>query len=260
MSDAHGCFIWYELLASDADAAQRFYGDVVGWSVEDSGQQGADYRLFKAPDGAPVGGLMTRPEGMPGGPLWLGYVAVDDVDAAVSAVEEKGGALRMPAIDIPDVGRLAMVADPQGAPLYVMRGTSAEPSRAFVQGDRATPGHAVWNELTAPDPDAAIDFYAGTFGWRREGSMPMGELGEYRFVHVGPTCLGAVTGQTPDGRDGWQFYFLVPELDAATERLKAGGGKVIQGPEEIPGGGFSLIAEDPQGARFGLVGPGPRDA
>jgi predicted enzyme related to lactoylglutathione lyase len=153
------------------------------------------------------------------------------------------------------VGRMAIVADPQGVPFYVMRGASDEESHAFVQGDKASPGHAVWNELTTPDPEAAITFYGDRFGWRQDGAMSMGDLGDYRFLHSGSDCIGAAMGRPPGGRDGWQFYFLVAELDAATERLRVGGGKVIQGPDEIPGGSFSLVAEDPQGARFGLVGP-----
>ncbi len=136
-----------------------------------------------------------------------------------------------------------------------MRGASDAESQAFTTSDEATPGHAVWNELTAADPEAAIAFYADLFGWRQDGAMPMDGLGDYRFLHSSSTCLGAVMGRTPNGRDGWQFYFLVPQIDAAVERLIARGGTMIQGPDEIPGGGFSLVAKDPQGARFGLVGP-----
>lgn len=254
MAGSPASFVWYELLTPDPDAAQRFYADVVGWSVDDAGRDDMDYRLLAAPDGDPIAGVMEKC--LPGGPVWLGYVGVEDVDAAVEAVRDRGGEVRVPAENLPGVGRISMVADAQGASLYVMRGTSDAPSRAFAQGDEATPGHAVWNELTAADPEAAIDFYAGAFGWRQEGSMPMGGSSEYRFIHSGPTCLGAVMSRGPEGRDGWLFYFLVADLGAATERLRARGGGVVQGPDEIPGGGFSLVAVDPQGARFGLVGAG----
>ena len=126
-----------------------------------------------------------------------------------------------------------------------MRGASDAESQAFTTSDEATPGHAVWNELTAADPEAAIAFYADLFGWRQDGAMPMDGLGDYRFLHSSSTCLGAVMGRTPNGRDGWQFYFLVPQIDAAVERTIARGGTMIQGPDEIPGGGFSLVAKDP---------------
>lgn len=122
MADLHGSFIWYELLTGDADAAQDFYGKVLGWTFSDSGQADMDYRLFNA-GSEMVGGLMALTDEMKSGgaqPCWLGYVGVDDTDAAVKKIVANGGAELMPAMDIPDVGRMAMVADPQGAPFYVM--------------------------------------------------------------------------------------------------------------------------------------------
>ncbi|WP_288409715.1 VOC family protein [uncultured Sphingomonas sp.] len=86
-----GDFIWYELLTRDIDAAAAFYGDVIGWTVQDSGMPGMDYRLFVAPDGTMVGGLMAMPGGMPD-PIWLGYVAVDDVDATPGLCRRRGHA------------------------------------------------------------------------------------------------------------------------------------------------------------------------
>lgn len=253
MTDAQGKPIWYELLANDADAAQRFYTDVVGWAARTADMPGIDYRLFAAPDGADIGGMMTRPDGMGSGPAWLTYFGVDDVDASVAAIIANGGAVHMPAMDIPGVGRMAMVADPHGAVFYVMKGDGGG-SAAFQQGDTATPGHAVWNELNAPDQDAAMQFYAAVFGWRHEGAMPMGPLGDYKFVHSGSLSIGASMNTPPNGRAGWQPYFMVEDVDAALDRLKAAGGTLIQGPDQIPGGGYSVVAEDAERVRFGFVG------
>lgn len=255
MANAHGTPIWYELLADDADAAQHFYGQVVGWSAADSGQPGMDYRILSAPDGEAVAGLMRRPDGMEGGPVWLSYYAVEDVDATAAAITAAGGAIHMPPMTIPGVGRMAMATDPQGHAFYVMRGESAEESTAFRSGEDAMPGHAVWNELTAADQDAALAFYAGLFGWRHEGAMPMGPLGDYKFVHAGPLCIGATMNEVPNGRRGWQTYFAVDDIDAAVERIGTAGGTRVQGPDEIPGGHYAVVAEDDAGVRFGLVGP-----
>lgn len=112
----------------------------------------------------------------------------------------------------------------------------------------------MWNELTAPDQDAALAFYAGLFGWRHEGAMPMGPLGDYKFVHSATMCLGATMNSFAGKEPGWQFYFMVDDVDAAVTRLNDAGGRVVQGPDEIPGGSFSVVATDPQGASFGLVG------
>jgi hypothetical protein len=191
---------------------------------------------------------------MPGGPVWLTYFGVDDVDTTVAEITAAGGAVHMPAMDVPGVGRMALATDPHGAAFYVMRGADEEASHAFQQGDAATPGHAVWNELTAPDQDAAMAFYARLFGWRHEGAMPMGPLGDYKFVYGASACIGATMNTPPDGRPGWMPYFLIADIDAGIERLRSAGGTLIQGPDQIPGGSYSVMAEDAEGVRFGLVG------
>lgn len=251
-----GDFVWYELLTRDVDTAAAFYGDVVGWTVQDSGTPGIDYRLFTTAAGIPVAGLMAMPPGMPAS-TWLGYVAVDDVDAAAADFVANGGTQHMPPMSMPGVGRMAMLTDPQGAALYLMRSESAEPSASFQDANGATPGHFVWNELTAPDQDRAIAFYTDRFGWRQEGAMPMGPLGEYKFLLSGDTAIGAAMGTFPGGQPGWQYYAMVADIDHAAARITAGGGTILQGPDQIPGGSYSVVASDPMGARFGLVGSRP---
>ena len=254
MRNIHGSFIWYELLTSDPDAAGAFYGDVIGWTIADSGQPGMDYRILSASEGA-VAGLMKLPEGAGEAgmrPIWLGYVGVDDVNAAVADITRAGGSVHMPAADIPSVGRIAMVADPQQVIFYVMRGASDEASRSFAQTD----GHCAWNELSTSDQDAALAFYTGRFGWERGDAMPMGEMGEYRFINHGGEMIGAVMNRTADGPPpAWLFYFQVPDIDRSAARVTAGGGTIHYGPAEIPGGQSIIVASDPQGALFGAVGP-----
>ena len=173
----HG-FIWYELMTGDIEAATRFYGKVVGWTVQDSGQPGMDYRIWKMGD-TPVSGLMAIPakaaaNGMQ--PTWLGYVHVDDVDADTARITAAGGAVHMPPSDIPGVGRMAMVADPQGAAFYVMAPTGAGPSQSYALDK---PGHGGWHELHATDWQAAFDFYGQQFRLdqiRRDGYGPDGHL------------------------------------------------------------------------------------
>ena len=252
MTNPHGSFIWYELLTTDAEAASGFYADVIGWEARDAGMAGIDYRLFSA-GGEDVAGHMTIPKGAPAEmrPAWLGYIGVDDVDAAVSGIAADDGRVHMPAMDMPGVGRMAMVADPQGVPFYVMRGTSEQASTAFCAAEA---GHCRWNELSTTDQEGALAFYTRQFGWERGDAMPMGALGDYRFVHHYGQMIGAVMpAQGPAPL--WCFYFGVRDIDAAAARITAGGGTLIQEPIEIPGGEYSLVAADPQGVAFGLVGP-----
>ena len=250
----HGSFIWYELLTTDAAGAKAFYEAVVpGWEVGPGSANHDGYREIKA-GGGHAGGMMELNEQMTRGgakPTWLGYVGVDDVDAAVAKVEAKGGSVHLPAFDIPGVGRIAMVADPQGNPFYVMRGASDEASNAF---STEAEGHVNWNELSAADPPPARQFYGELFGWTSEEFMPMGEMGEYRFFAHHGTTIGALSPCVAGAPAGWRYYVRVPSIATSAEAVKANGGTVTMGPHEVPGGDHIIIGNDPQGAEFALVG------
>ena len=252
----HGSFIWYELISPDADASKAFYDAVVGWNIEATASFPNGYRMIGRSDGKYAGGILPLTDEMRGHgarPGWLGYIGVDDVDATVAGVEGDGGAVLMPAFDIPGVGRVALLADPQGAPFYVMRGASGEDSDVFSVDE---PQRVRWNELSTDDPDAAIDFYTRQFGWAQEGDMDMGEMGKYRFIQAGGVGIGAVMPRMPEmPASAWTYYIGVGDIDRAAEATTAGGGQILQGPMEIPGGEYALNALDPQGASFGLVGP-----
>ena len=261
MTNKHGDFIWYELLTSDADAAQDFYGKLLGWTFADSGYTGVDYQNFSAGDQI-VGGLMKITDEMKNSgaePTWLGYIAVDDVDKSVKALEAGGGSVLMPALDMDGNGRMAMVADPQGVPFYLMKPQppANEPDATSLSFAATEPmiGHCAWNELSTTDPIAASKFYQEMFGWEKEGEMDMGPLGKYEFLRH-DFMIGAIMPKMPEmPSSAWSYYFRVSDINVAAEQVKASGGTVTQGPDEIPGGEFSLSGVDPQGANFALVGP-----
>ncbi len=253
----HGSFIWYELMTRDSAAAAKFYGDVVGWTVGESMPGPVEYSMLTAPDGH-VGGLLKLTDEMCDGgayPGWFGYFGADDVDASTARVADAGGRVQMEPHDIPGVGRMSMVSDPQGVPFYIMRGASPESSTAY--GRHAT-GHVSWNELMAPDDAAAIKFYDDIFDVKTAGSMPMGEMGDYTFITNTESegeAIGAIMRTPPGAKSGWSFYFRVPDITSARARVEAGGGTVLQDPMEVPGGEWVLNAIDPEGVHFGLVAP-----
>ncbi len=254
MPNPHGSFIWYELITTDPEAAGAFYTDVVGWTRAGFDGSVEGYQILSAGDDG-VGGMMKLPDDAQANgmrPGWFGYIGVDNVDASVEAITAAGGAVHMPAMDLEGVGRMAMVADPQGVVFYVMRGTSEQSSNAF---DRGKAGHCGWNELATSDPAGAIDFYTRLFNWTKGDAMPMGEMGEYRFIEHGGQMIGAVMKAMAGPPPAWRFYFRVPDIDAAADRAKAKGGTIMHGPAEVPGGDFIIVATDPQGAIFALVGP-----
>ncbi|MEP9358127.1 VOC family protein [Sphingomonas sp. KR3-1] len=259
MSNAHGSFIWYELLTADAGKAKAFYDSVVGWNIDaEPAPGGMDYRMINAPDGAAGGVMQLNADMIAGGarPVWLGYIGVDDVDVSVAAVVEAGGQVHLPAFDIPGVGRLAMVADPQGVPFYVMRGATGGASSTAYQ--RMGFGHVSWNELRTSDDAAALDFYGKLFNITAAGSMPMGELGDYTFIANGDSkgeAVGAVMKAPPGAPAGWGFYFRVPDITEAQAKVQAAGGKVTMGPHQVPGGEWVIHITDPEGVICGLVSP-----
>ena len=261
MTNPHGSFIWYELMTPDPDAAKRFYDAVVGWDIEPRPSGEMDYRMITIPGAGNAGGVLRlSPEMAEHGarPTWLGYLGVNDVDAMVAAVEHVGGKTLMPAHDLPGVGRFAMIVDPQGAPFYIMKptpppGQEDADSNAFSVDQ---PMHIRWNELATSDPDAAIHFYQHHFGWHQQGEMDMGPMGKYRFVQHGGVGIGAVMPKTPHmPASMWSYYIGVDDIDRAAKAVTDGGGTIVHGPVEIPGGEYSLNAIDPQQAIFGLVGP-----
>ncbi|HEY6868788.1 MAG TPA: VOC family protein [Novosphingobium sp.] len=256
-----GSFVWYELMTLDQDAAARFYGAVVGWSFTPP-QPGAPvaYGHISRSDGGAAGGVLTlSPEMQAQGahPCWAPYLSVPDVPTAVAAITADGGRVLMPPVTIPE-GTFAMVTDPQGVPFYVMTPVPP-PDKPHARSDLFSPDqpqHVLWNELATPDLAAAKTFYARHFGFEFNDSMPMGPLGDYCFIDHHGLRLGAIMPKPAEGRPAlWLAYFGVPSVVAAKAAIEAGGGTVHGGPHEVPGGAWIVIASDPQGAMFGVVGP-----
>lgn len=258
-TSAQGSHVWYELLTPDPEGAKTFYDSVIGWNIEAQPSGEMDYRMIGRADGGNAGGVMRLTDEMKSHgarPVWLGYVAVDDVDTAVSSIEGAGGKALMPAFDIPDIGRIALVADPQGNPFYVMTPTPP-PGDAKKESDVFSvteAQHVGWNELSTADPAAARQFYGELFGWSSSDFMDMGEYGEYRFFDHGSTRIGAVSGMVSGDAQGWRYYIRVPSVATSVEAVKAGGGTIAMGPMEVPGGDHIIVGKDPQGAEFALVG------
>ncbi|MBO9575896.1 MAG: VOC family protein [Sphingobium sp.] len=249
-----GDFIWYELMTPDVDAARAFYGAVAGWEIGGaSDQPGQDYRMIRNGDDF-VGGVLGLTADMAANgamPLWIGYIGVEDVDATAEAIKAKGGHVFMGPRDIPQ-GRLAMCADPQGAPFYIMRGSSDGTSTVWQDNKVGAWG---WNELWTPDQQGALDFYGSLFGWRQEGAMPMGPRGDYLFLKQGDQRLGAIGPASDKSKPAyWRHVYRVPSINASLEAAKAGGATDIEGPHQVPGDDYVMYAKDPQGATFVLVG------
>jgi uncharacterized protein len=259
MAKLHGRPCWYELSTSEGnlDAAEAYYAKVLGWTFRDAGMEGFDYHLASA-GGDLVAGLMAARPADESTPHWLVYFAVDDADSAVADVAAAGGSTRKGPADIPGTGRFAVLADPQGATFGVLQPEPMPDGSAGHAFDQMKAGHGNWHELMSADPGAGFAFYANLFGWEKSDAMDMGPIGTYQiFAHDGAQIGGMMgLGNAPSPR--WVPYFGANGIDAAIERITAGGGKIAHGPMEVPGGAFVAVAQDPQGAWFAVVGPKER--
>jgi predicted enzyme related to lactoylglutathione lyase len=249
----HGQFFWYDIMTTDTRAAARFYSHVVGWGTQEQGTGGKEYTLFTV-NGQGVAGLMPIPEDVAKQgtkPAWLGYVSVEDVDAAAAKLKQKGGTVHRGPETVPGIIRFAVVSDPQGAVFYVARGLSKEAMPEFPMDTAGTVG---WRELYAGDWKSAFAFYESMFGWTKGDSLDMGEMGTYQLFSTGGPPVGGMMTKPPSiPRPFWGYYFNVPAIDAAAERVKAAGGAILMGPHEVPGGQWIVQCTDPQGANFALV-------
>lgn len=253
-------FIWYELMTSDAAGAAAFYNAVVGWSIPAQGHalpNGGTYRMIGRPDGGNAGGMLQLTDGMiesGAAPLWMAYVHTPDLTGMVAQAEALGASVQMPEVAM-DAGRMAMLADPWGAPLYVMDPTPppGQPDAVSDVFSVDQPHRFAWNELAVPDPRAALAYYSTLFGWEAAGEMDMGQFGTYHFITADGVPIGAIHG-TAGTHAGWTHYIRVADVRAAAAAIRAHGGTITQELHEVPGGDMIVTGTDPQGASFALVG------
>jgi len=255
MYTPQGKFAWYELMTSDVEAAGKFYSSVVGWTTKDVGNADMAYTTFNVGE-AGVAGMLHLPQHI----AWVGYVHVDDVDAHVEKIVEAGGKLWKPATDVPGMLRFAVMSDPQGAAIVIFTANPAMPSPKDPPKP-PTPGTIGWHELYTTDLEAAWSFYSSIFGWTLNTDMDMGAMGVYRIFNQAenttPMGSGGMMKKPPEvPASYWTFYIQVDSVKAAIDRITAGGGTVIMGPMQVPGGSWIIQGKDPQGALFALVSPG----
>jgi predicted enzyme related to lactoylglutathione lyase len=145
---------------------------------------------------------------------------------------------------------MQMMQDPQGAAFYIYEPATDQPPEAAAEI-----GEASWHELMTSDAAAAIKFYGEVFGWHASETLDMGPAGKYHMFNRPHGMIGGMMNKPPEMANvpsNWQIYFRVPDINAAIERINANGGKVLNGPMEVPGGDWIVNAMDPQGAAFSL--------
>lgn len=248
---APGTFCWVELGTTDRVRAAAFYADLFGWEMQEVPAGPTTYTMMRK-NGKDVGGMYElspemRAQQVP--PHWLSYVAVESADAAARQAATLGGKVMMDAMDVMDVGRMAVVQDPTGATLALWQAKKHQGAGAADE-----PGTVCWTELATPDKRAAASFYKGMFDWdgheQQFGPMP------YTTWMHGETPAGGMYEPTPDMPampPHWMPYFKVDDCDATAARATKAGGTVMVGPQDIPTIGRFALVQDPTGAMFSVI-------
>lgn len=243
-----GTFCWADLSTTDADAARAFYGAVLGWEGEPAGGEYGGYAVMTVGGDAVAGiapqGPQQREAGVP--PAWLSYVAVTSADETAARATELGGTVVAPPFDVPEAGRMAVIADPQGAVVGLWQAGEMAGARRVNEI-----GTMTMNQLNTNAPGPARDFHSALFGWEfatvATGAMPYWSITNAGSLNGGLMSLDPSAPAPPH----WLVYFTVEDLDGADALIVDGGGAVVVPPMSVPAGRF-LVAHDPQYAFFAL--------
>jgi uncharacterized protein len=243
-----GKFIWFELVCREPRKAQAFYGELLGWKTVP--WAGTEYEMIYAGDTMLGGYSSPTSEDEPA--YWLSYVSVANVDAAARAASASGGKIIQPPFDAPGAGRMARIADPQGAQLCLFTKETDDPA-----DDLLVPGRFFWNELHTTDPKGALAFYEKVVGFTHR-TLDMGPAGAYHILSGAGIDRGGVTDHLPSGLlPHWLPYAEVADPDAAVVRARKLGGTVQLGPIDIPNAGRAAYLADPTGASIAIMKPMP---
>jgi len=240
---------WYECLTTDPAATQNFYPAITGWTTAE--WEGAmPYTMWMLGQ-VPLGGVMTLPEAaaaMGAPPHWLVYFSTPDLDRTTEKARSLGADV-LQELEVPEVGRIGVMRDPGGAVFAAFQPAGDTPGSDEAPGV----GRVSWHELMTTDGEVAWSFYSSLFGWTEDSQMDMGDMGVYRMFGRGAHPLGGMMTRPPEvPASAWMIYVRVPDVDAATAKVKELGGQVLNGPMEVPGGDRVAQCMDPQDAAFGL--------
>jgi predicted enzyme related to lactoylglutathione lyase len=245
-----GTFCWVDLTTKDMEAAKKFYTGLFGWDFADMSGGGMVYAMAQL-HGENVAGMgEPSPDMKEAVTVWNSYVSVENVDKAVEQVKELGGKVLHEPGDVMEAGRTALIAGPEGAPLWLWQ--AGKHAGASLVNE---PGAFVWNELMASSADEPVDFYTKLFGWvHKVQELPDGRV--YHFFENKGRPAAALLQMTKDMGDMpamWAIYLAVANLDDSLGKVKELGGKVEFGPMTIPDTGSFAMVGDTVGGHFYLI-------
>jgi hypothetical protein len=246
-----GKLIFVELVTPDLTVAKQFYAGLFGWTFRDI-QAGRTEYAEALLEGRPVAGLIHKnlPAGEHRQPAWLSFFAVGNVDTAKKVALQNGAKVLFEPHSIPDRGREAVFADPQGAVFAVLTSSSGDPPDIL-----AAPGEWVWSSLITRDPDTSAAFYQMLFDYE-VFELPARE-GHQHLLLASDNHARASVNTLPTNRlnahPHWLNYIRVEDTIKMTAKVVALGGRVLVEPRIDRHGGKVAVVADPLGAPFGLL-------
>ncbi|MGP3965940.1 VOC family protein [Nonomuraea sp. 3N208] len=243
-----GAPCWVDVNSPDVDRSEAFYTGLFGWQSITLGPQHRDYRFCQV-DGKTVAGISHATEDNPAA-AWLTYFQTPDADTVAKTVEQAGGTVLAPPLDIEGQGRMAVFADPAGARFAVW-----QPDETKGLGMVTEPGSLAWAELYVPDFAAARSFYQTVFGWSIL-DLPMGDLSYPVISPAGggeETSMAGLVQLEPGDSPHWLPYFEVPDCDATVAMAQQLGGTVRAPSMSVEEVGRMALLTDPHGARFAVI-------
>lgn len=243
-------FCWFEYVSkpSDVAKAQAFYGELFNWKTKDVPMGGDTYQMIALGEHT-IGGYSPQ-DGVPY-TAWLAHLAVANVATTVGAITQRGGSVKMPAMAIPGMGTMAVVADPKGGVFALWQAEKSGPESGEFLGK---PGSWCWNELFTDDVAASVKFYSevGAFTSRKMDIPGM----DYAVLSNGGKERGGVMkAPMPGIPQSWLPYLQVENAAHIVERAKRLGATVTSPPTTIPNVGTIAVFADPLGASFGILQP-----
>ncbi len=246
-----GAPCWVDLMTSDTERSRSFYSQLFGWTSEEPSEEFGGYFMFTK-DGVPVaGGMASQPDsGMPD--VWSVYLSSDDAGKTLDAATANGAHVHVQAMEVADLGSMAVVGDPGGAAIGLWQPGTFH--GLTVLGEPGTPS---WFELHTRDYQAAVAFYRDVFGWDTHVASDTPEFRYTTFGEGDDSLAGIMDASSflPDGVPAhWSVYFGVDDTDAALAKVSELGGSTVMPAEDTPYGRLAAAA-DPTGAQFRLVAP-----
>ena len=253
-SYSHGTPSWVDHGARDIAASNSFYANLFGWEAEDQGEEAGHYTILRKSGKTVAGNMGIMMEGQPS--AWTTYVSVEDADKTIDIAKEAGATVFVGPMDVMDIGRMAVFADPTGAAIGIWQ------PKTFIGAELANEaGSFSWNELNTRDVPSAKTFYTKVFGWTAN-DLDMDGMTYTEWKLAGKTVAGMMTMPEmvpPEVPAHWLVYFGTEDTDATVAKAADSGATTLVPPTDIPPGRFAVLM-DPDGAAFAVIKMNPTES